>query len=112
MSFVAVDVDPGPAHEDGVSLRFKRTPGGAERAVSWVEYESEDGVAGRWSVLTAEDVDGPHAPGATATQVDDSSDGSVWLVRGGRHGVVLVHDETGATERAPYLVLALRTAMG
>lgn len=112
MSFVAVDVEPGPAHEDGVSMRFKRSAGGASRAVAWVRYESEAGLDGRWRVATAETPDGPHAPGALATQVDDSSDGSVWLVTGGRHGLALTHDGTGATERAPYLALSLTTEMG
>ena len=112
MSFVVVDVEPGPAHEDGLSLRFKRAEGGAERAVAWVRYESEEGVEGRWSVFTAQTPDGPHAAGARAVQVDDSSDGCVWLVTGGAHGLALVHEATGATERVGYLVLSLRAEMG
>lgn len=111
-SFIEVDVEPGPAHEDGVSLRFKRTDGGVARALTWVRYESESGLDGRWSVFTAHTAAGPHAPGAQATQVDDSSDGVTWLIHGGAHGLVLRHDETGAEERAPYLVLALSSAMG
>lgn len=112
MSFVVVDVEPGPAHEDGISLRFKRTEGGIERAVAWVRYESEGGVEGRWSVFTAQTAEGPHTQGATAVPVDDSSDGSVWLVKGGAHALVLVHEASGATERVPYLVLSIRTEMG
>lgn len=112
MSFIAVDVDPGPAHEDGVSLRFKRSPGGEARRVLWVTYESEEGLGGRWAVFTADHPEGPPRPGALAAEVDDSSDGSAWLVHGGRQGLVLVHDETGTTERAPYLVLARATPLG
>ena len=60
----------------------------------------------------------PHAPddepepGVTGVLVEDSSDGAVWLLAGGRHGVVLVHEDTGTRERAPYLVVSQRTAMG
>ena len=36
-AFIEVDVEPGPAHEDGVSLRFKRTAGGVTRAVPETE---------------------------------------------------------------------------
>jgi hypothetical protein len=86
-AFIEVDVEPGPAHEDGVSLRFKRTAGGVTRAITWVNYESDDGLEGRWSVLTAHTPDGPFTPGATAAQVDDSSDGTVWLITGGAHGL-------------------------
>ncbi len=110
--FIEVDVEPGPAHEDGVSLRFKRTADGDAREVRWVEYESEGGLDGRWSVFTAHTPDGPHLPGAQAAQVDDSSDGATWLIHGGRHGLLLRHDATGEEERAPYLVLSLRTPMG
>lgn len=111
-AFIEVDVEPGPAHEDGVSLRFKRTAGGVTRAITWVSYESDDGLDGRWSVLTAHTPDGPFTPGATAAQVDDSSDGAVWLITGGAHGLVLNHQETGATARVPYLALSLRTPLG
>ena len=111
-AFIEVDVEPGPAHEDGVSLRFKRTAGGVTRAITWVSYESDDGLDGRWSVLTAHTPDEPFTPGATAAQVDDSSDGTVWLITGGAHGLALRHDDTGATARAPYLALSLRTPLG
>jgi hypothetical protein len=112
VSFIDVDVEPGPTHEDGVSLRFKRSAGAETRAITWVQYESEDGLDGRWSVRGADSPEGPHTRMATATQVDDSSDGTAWLIAGGRHGLVLTHEDTGAVERAPYLVLSLRTALG
>jgi len=50
--------------------------------------------------------------GVTAVLVEDSSDGAVWLLAGGRHGIVLEHEETGDRERAPYLVVSQRIAMG
>ena len=111
MTFIDVEIEAGPAHEDGLSLRFKRADDDAVRDVMWVAYESELGLAGRWRVESADGVDGPFRAGATAVRVEDSSDGAVWLVTGGRHGLVLTHDE-GATERVPYLALSLRTPMG
>lgn len=107
--FIAVDVEPGPAHEDGVSMRFKRA--GEARVVRAVAYESEDGLDGWWSVRAAESADGAETGDARAVQVDDSSDGLCWLVVGGAHGLVLTHRERGVEERAPYLLLSLRTAL-
>jgi len=40
--------------------------------------------------------------------VEDSSDGTAWLIAGGAHGLVLDHVETGARVREPYLVLSKR----
>ncbi|MEZ4393961.1 MAG: hypothetical protein R3A48_23050 [Polyangiales bacterium] len=112
VSFVEVEVDPGAADPEGLSLRFKRVAGGEARDITWVSHESESGLDGRWAVFHAEREDGPHTLGARATQVEDSSDGAVWLVSGGRQGLVLRHDASGDEERVPYLVLSLRTAMG
>lgn len=103
--FIAVDVEPGPASEDGVSMRFKRA--GESRAVAAVAYESEDGLDGWWSVRAGGSATGE----ARAVQVDDSSDGLCWLVVGGAHGLLLTHRERGVEERVPYLLLSLRTAM-
>jgi len=108
-TFVQVDVEPGPASEDGVSLRFKRA--GDDRAVREIPYESEEGVDGRWTVLAAEDAGASETREARAVLVDDSSDGVAWLVFGGRHGLVLEHVGTGARVREPYLVLSKTTAM-
>ncbi len=102
--FVSVDVEPGPASEDGVSLRFKLA--GDARIVREIAYESEDGVGGRWRVFAAGDPDGSERSDARAMLVEDSSDGVAWLVVGGAHGLVLEHIETGATVREAYLVLA------
>ena len=112
MRFVEVEVDAGPAHEDGLSLRFKRADDAPPRAVTWVQYESEQGLEGRWRLHAAHAPDADHELGVTAVLVEDSSDGAVWLLAGGRHGIVLEHEETGDRERAPYLVVSQRTAMG
>ena len=107
--FIAVDVEPGPASEDGVSMRFKRA--GESRAVRALTFESEEGVDGWWAVRAALSADGAVTGDARAVQVDDSSDGLWWLIVGGAHGLVLTHRERGVEERAPYLLLSLRTAM-
>lgn len=115
MSFVAVEIEPGGVCEDGLSMRFKRADGEAPRKVAWVEYESEAGVEGRWRVLRVDVLEGEGSEGregAEAVRVDDSSDGTVWLVTGGRQGLLLVHEASGARERVGYLLLSLRTAMG
>ena len=104
--FVSVDVEPGPASEDGVFLRFKRVAGADERAPRDVSYESEDGLDGRWRVLAADDPDAASTRPARAWLVEDSSDGSAWLVVGGAQGLVLVHEATGRRVREPYLVLS------
>ncbi len=121
--FVHVDVEPGPASEDGISLRFKRAldgqAGGQERLVHELPYESESGLSGRWQVRAANDAndghDGETEPafggGARAILVEDSSDGVAWLVVGGRHGLLLVHPETGTRVREPYLVLSKSAAL-
>ena len=41
--------------------------------------------------------------------MEDSSDGSAWLIAGGTHGLVLEHEETGTRVREPYLVLSKGT---
>jgi len=112
MRFIAVEVDAGPAHDEGLSLRFKRAGDAPARAVAWVDYASDAGLEGRWRLFTADTPDGEGSPGAAAALVEDSSDGTVWLVTGGRHGVILVHEATGARERAPYLAVSQRTPLG
>lgn len=107
--FIAVDVEPGTASEDGVSMRFKRA--GESRAVGAITFESEDGVGGWWVVRAALSADGTARGDARAVQVDDSSDGLCWLIVGGAHGLVLRHRERGIEERVPYLLLSMRTAL-
>lgn len=107
--FIAVEVEPGPASEDGVSMRFKRA--GESRAVSALTHESDEGLDGWWDVRAALDADGRSTGAARAVQVDDSSDGLCWLVVGGAHGLLLTHRARGAVERVPYLLLSLRTEM-
>lgn len=107
--FVHVDVEPGLASEDGVSLRFKRVAGVAERDPAEIPYESEAGLDGRWSVRATDDADGEATRPARALLVEDSSDGSAWLIVGGAHGLLLVHEESGTRVREPYLVLAKTT---
>lgn len=111
MTFIDVEIEPGPAHEDGLSLRFKRADDDAVREVTWIAYESELGLSGRWYVSSADTVGPPYRAGATAVRVEDSSDGAVWLLTGGRHGLVLTHDGHGVVERVPYLALSLRSLM-
>jgi hypothetical protein len=107
--FIAVDVEPGPAHEDGTSMRFKRA--GESRAVQALAYESDDGLDGWWSVAATDRADASVTTAARAVQVDDSSDGVCWLIAGGAHGLVLTHRERGVVERVPYLLLSLRAAL-
>jgi hypothetical protein len=108
--FILVDVEAGPASPDGVTLRFKRVAGSADRELGDVPYESEAGMGGRWRVFATDDEDGASTQSARAALVEDSSDGSAWLIAGGRHGLVLEHVETGARAREPYLVLT-KTAL-
>jgi hypothetical protein len=104
--FVEVDVEPGAATADGVSLRFKQID--ELREIREVDYEAVDGVAGRFTVVACHDDDGSVTGPARAAHVEDSSDGVVWLVVGGAHGLLLRH-ESGATAREPYLVLSRTT---
>lgn len=109
--FVHVDVEPSKASEDGVTLRFKRISDLTERAVSEVPYESEDGLAGRWTVraLDAGDDDAGRIP--KAYQIEDSSDGTVWVVVGGVFGLALTHAATGTVVHEPYLLLSLASTL-
>jgi hypothetical protein len=108
--FVEVDVEPGPASEDGLTMRWKRAPGGDERAPADLPYESEAGLAGRWRAHAADDAEAEALRPARAYLVEDSSDGTAWLVVGGPHGLLLEHIGTGTRVREPYLVLS-KTAM-
>ena len=106
--FVSIDVEPGPAAGDGVSLRFKRVSGVEERVPHDIPYESEGGIDGRWRVLATDDADAVATRPARALLVEDSSDGSAWLIAGGTHGLVLEHEPSGVRVREPYLVLSKR----
>lgn len=94
--FVDVEVD------DNV-MRWKQAD--ELRDVSEVEYETEDGLSGRFAVFAR---DGEALSAARAAHVEDSSDGIVWLIVGGRDGLLLRH-ESGVEVREPYLLLT-RTA--
>lgn len=104
--FIHIDVDEGPAHPDGLSMRFKRA--GVSRTVTEIPYESERGLLGVWEVVAADDAEGTVTRPARAVEVDDSSEGVSWLVVGGAHGLLLTHRETRETAREPYLLLAVR----
>ena len=108
-TFVSVDVEAGPACEDGLSLRFKVA--GEERVVRELPYESEQGLDGRWRVFAAHDAEATQRGDARVVLVDDSSDGVAWLVIGGAHGLVLEHIETGAVSREAYLLLSKTAAL-
>ena len=107
--FIAVEVDPNEGCPDGVSLRFKRA--GETRELGRVQYESQDGLDGMWSIgaMTCDD---PRAPceRARVVLVEDSSDGETLLVVGGRYGLRLEH-ENGTVVREPYLVLGRNTQL-
>jgi hypothetical protein len=109
-SFIDVQLEPCAAAPDGLTLRFKCA--GETRPVYEVPYESEDGLAGTWRVfaVATDDEGAPGAP-AVAVTVEDSSDGTAWLVVGGAAGLRLEHLATGAIAREPYLVLAIGTAL-
>jgi hypothetical protein len=109
--FVSVEVDPGPASEDGVSLRWKRVAESSDRHVREIEYESEAGLDGAWRVEAADDADATRTREARAVLVEDSSDGAAWLVVGGPHGLVLEHVATGTRVREPYLLLSQKTVL-
>jgi hypothetical protein len=109
--FVHVDVEAGPASEDGLSLRWKRADGGGERVVGELPYESEDGRGGLWRVMAADDAEGARTRAARAVLVEDSSDGVAWLVVGGSHGLVLEHAESGERVWEAYLLLARTTVI-
>lgn len=100
--FVSVQVEEHPELPEGCSLRFRAQDNG--RAITRVAWESEDGVAGIWSVESASS-DGSRGR-ATAFAVDDSSAGTSILIVGGDHGLRLVSSETGETAAAPYLLVS------
>lgn len=105
--FIAVEVEPGPADPDGLCLRFKRASDDAP--LHAVDYESDDGLDGTWTLWAVDDPEGLLRRAARSVLVDDSSDGLSHLLVGGRHGLLLQHQETGAVVRVPYLLLAART---
>ena len=101
-----MQVEPGAAAADGIGLRFKRA--GEARPVRLVPYESEEGLGGTWRVFAlASDDEGAERVTALATPVEDSSDGTAWLVVGGAAGLLLEHTATGVIAREPYLLLAI-----
>lgn len=97
--FIEVDVET-----QGISMRWKQAA--EPREIETIDYESEDGLEGTWRVFALDD-DGARSV-ARAALVEDSSDGEVLLVFGGRAGLLLEH-ESGAVERQPYLLLARST---
>lgn len=101
--FVTVDVQAGLASEDDLVLRFRRA--GEDRPVTEVAYETEDGLEGRFRI-SASTHDGAPGDAAHAYAVHDSSDGVVWLVKGGTHGLRLEHVPSGAVVYEAYLLLA------
>jgi hypothetical protein len=103
--FVDVDVEPGLAAEDGLQQRWRRCEGGSAREVAHVVYEADNGLAGRWRAEAVDDEAG-EGTSARAYEVEDSSAGSSWLVVGGKHGLRLTHEASGATIHEPYLLLA------
>jgi hypothetical protein len=109
-TFIDVQVDPCAAAADGIGLRFKGA--GDVRPVHEVPYESEEGLAGIWRIhaVASDDDDSPRAA-AVAVPVEDSSDGTAWLIVGGAAGLRLEHAETGTIAREPYLVLAIGTEL-
>jgi hypothetical protein len=107
--FVEVTLAACDVAEDGLTLRFKSA--GPARPVSEVSYESEDGLSGRWRVFAVDAAGAVAAGDATAVPVEDSSDGTVWLITGGTGGLRLEHVETGAVAREPYLVLSIATSL-
>jgi hypothetical protein len=100
--FVSVQVDEHEALPDGCSLRFRAQDDG--RPIRTVEWESDDGVSGLWSVS------GLSADGAVtraiAYAVDDSSAGTSILVVGGDLGLRLRSHATGETVAAAYLLVS------
>jgi hypothetical protein len=88
--------------EDGSTLRFKCA--GPSRTIERVPYETEDGTAGMWRVTASS------GEPASCVLVDDSSDGVAWLISGAE-GVLLVHEESGARVREPYLLLSRTTEL-
>ncbi len=106
--FIEVEVEPCAGCEDGLSLRFKRA--GDDLDIDAIRYESERGLDGVWTVRAADSLDGSQTSRVCASLVDDSSEGVVWLIVGGRYGLVLTH-EHGEVERVPYLALTrIKTA--
>lgn len=96
VKFLEVEVD------DGV-MRWKQAD--EVRAITEVEYETEEGLRGRFQAFAC---DGDALSEAHAAHVEDSSDGIVWLIVGGRDGLLLRHS-SGVEVREPYLLLT-RTA--
>jgi hypothetical protein len=106
IEFVEVEVEPGPASEDGVSMRWRQID--ALRSLEAVVYENDDGLAGEWRCFAIDDPDGVERRAALVALVEDSSDGAVLLIVGGRQGLVLEHG-SGVVERQPYLLLSRMT---
>jgi hypothetical protein len=102
MGFVDVRVEAHEALPDGCSMRFKAC--GEVRPVARIRYESEDGVAGTWTVHALSS-DGNRSPARTVP-VEDSSAGSSNLVFGGDHGLRLTSIDTGAEVAEPFLLLS------
>jgi hypothetical protein len=114
VAFLDVQLEPCVAAPGGLTLRFKVSPGAPEISdVTVLPYESEAGLSGAWRVAGV-DTDDDDAPpvAARAALVEDSSDGTAWLVVGGEAGLRLTHEATGVVAREAYLVLAKGTVLG
>ena len=76
-------------------------------------FQSEMGTGGRWRVAAVDDDDASDDArrDPTAVLVEDSSDGTAWLVIGGRAGLRLEHAESGEVAREAYLVLSREASL-
>jgi hypothetical protein len=107
-AFVTVAVEPHDALPEGAVARWKVA--GPARAVTRVEYTSDDGLEGHWQVWAC-DAEGA-LRSAEAVLVDDSSAGLSWLIHGGTHGLRLQHDATGERVAEAYVLLADEADLG
>lgn len=83
-------------------MRFKAH--GEVRRIGRIRCESEDGIAGIWTV-EAVSSDGSRGFARTVA-VEDSSAGSSNLVYGAEHGLRLTFVETGAEVAEAFLLLS------
>ncbi len=94
--FIQIDENPNCAAMDGLVFQ----PKAAARAVKRVRV-SRDGVTG-WYDIVGLEADSEPCP-ATASPIDDSGDGSCYLVSGGAWGLKLSSKTESFGE--PYIVL-------
>jgi hypothetical protein len=94
--FIQIDENPNCAEMDGLVFQPKAPP----RPVKRVRV-SRDGVTG-WCEIVGLEEGGVHCP-AVASLIDDSGDGSCYLISGGAWGLKLSSESTDFGE--PYIVL-------